>query len=180
MKLSRQFYVSPCHESRLEVEQATEENRPGAVNSNVTHSRSHDLEALGKCFAPISALCSAGHIQTSSVTKIPNNSGPIGQTGRRVMISVGNAERAAPELSLCHGHPNQIPTYTYLSGHWCPPRSCTHRSRWGCWESGACCLVCSGWAASVGSGGHRVRGGRAGASGLAVAAGDGGDPLHLP
>ena len=38
----RQFYVSPCHESRLEVEQATEENRPGAVNSNVTHSRSHD------------------------------------------------------------------------------------------------------------------------------------------
>ena len=125
-------------------------------------------------------LCSAGHIQTSSVTKIPNNSGPIGQTGRRVMISVGNAERAAPELSLCHGHPNQIPTYTYLSGHWCSPRSCTHRSRGGCWESGACCLVCSGWAASAGSGGHRVRGGRAGASGLAVAAGDGGDPLHLP
>ena len=125
-------------------------------------------------------LCSAGHIQTSSVTKIPNNSGPIGQTGRRVMISVGNAERAAPELSLCHGHPNQIPTYTYLSGHWCSPRSCTHRSRWACWESGACCLVCSGWAASAGSGGHRVRGGRAGASGLAVAAGDGGDPLHLP
>ena len=125
-------------------------------------------------------LCSAGHIQTSSVTKIPNNSGPIGQTGRRVMISVGNAERAAPELSLCHGHPNQIPTYTYLSGHWCPPRNCTHRSRWGCWESGACCLVCSGWAASAGSGGHLVQGGRAGASGLAVAAGDGGDPLHLP
>ena len=59
-------------------------------------------------------LCSAGHIQTSSVTKIPNNSGPIGQTGRRVMISVGNAERAAPELSLCHGHPNQIPTYTFI------------------------------------------------------------------
>ena len=56
MKLSRQFYVSPCHESGLEVEQATEENRPGAVNSNVTHSRSHDLEALGKCFAPISAF----------------------------------------------------------------------------------------------------------------------------
>ena len=56
MKLSRQFYVSPCHESGLEVEQATEENRPGAVNSNVTHSRSHDWEALGKCFAPISAF----------------------------------------------------------------------------------------------------------------------------
>ena len=69
----RQFYVSPCHESRLEVEQATEENRPGAVNSNVTHSRSHD----SGCFGPISGFMQRTlplpHIQTSIVTKIPNN-----------------------------------------------------------------------------------------------------------
>ena len=172
MELSRQFYVSPCHESRLELEQATEENRPGAVNSNVIHSLSHDSRVWLFCpniwFYAVQA--SAAHPnfhcdQNSEQLRTDRTNRPAGH-------DLSWKCRAAPETSLCHRHRHG----QYMYGH-CP-RGGTHRSRWGCWGSGACCLVCSGWAASGGSGGGRVLGGRAGASGWGVAEGGAVDPLH--
>ena len=161
----------------LELEQATEENRPGAVNSNVTHSRSHDLVRL--ClFCPniwfYAVQASAAHPNFHCDQNSEQLRTDRTNTLAAVMICAGNAELLQKRLYATDTATVSI----YMCGH-CPQGG-THRSRWGCWGSGACCLVCSGWAASGGSGGDQVLGGHAGGSGWGVAEGGAVDPLHLP
>ena len=100
----RQFYVSPCHESRLEVEQATEENRPGAVNSNVIHSLSHDSRVWLFCpniwFYAVQASAAHPnfHCDQNSEQLLTD------RTNRPAGHDLSWKCRAAPETSLCHRH----------------------------------------------------------------------------
>ena len=122
MELSRQFYVSPCHESRLELEQATEENRPGAVNSNVIHSLSHDSRVWLFCpniwFYAVQA--SAAHPnfhcdQNSEQLRTDRTNRPAGH-------DLSWKCRAALETSLCHRQPHARSVYVWtLSTGWYSP-----------------------------------------------------------